>query len=111
VTVKLNMAFTEEQYDGIKTFADRHGTSVLQMIRDVACDLAGLDAAVIRPRKSSHTHDPVRMPPLPEQTPQEIAAGYARRGFGKSYIAARTKLKWREIEDIMKANPHADTKV
>jgi hypothetical protein len=112
MSVKLNLCLTEQQHEAIKVFADAHGVTVLQMIRDVMCDIAGLDAALTRPPKTNLKNDPVRMPPIPDQSAHEIAADYARRGFSKAYIASRTKMPWRDIEAIMKANPYVkSTKV
>lgn len=105
MTIKLSVALTEQQHDGIQAFAQLHGITGQQLIRDVVCDLAGLDASIIRPRKSKHPYDPVRMPPPPDQDMEAAAADLARRGFAASYMAARTKLKWAEIDKIMKANP------
>jgi hypothetical protein len=109
MTIKINVALTAEQHEGIERYALRHDITVPQLLRDVTCDLAGLDSSTIRPRRSKHSYDPIRMPPLPDQSMTDVAADFARRGFSAGYIAARTKLPWREIDEIIKANPDVKT--
>lgn len=106
MNVKLNFSLTKAQYAGVEKFANRHNTTVFQLLRDLACDIAGIDASAIKPRKSKYIYNPVRMPSLEGQNLEEVVSDYARRGFSKDYIAARTKMPWRHIETIMKANSY-----